>query len=215
MVRPSQNIDQVLLQSGRALFPECGCRDLSLRALAEHANVNVGMFHYHYKSKDNFLTILLQSMYEELFAQLQAEVLVNGSALHKLRQTMNVLARLLREHGIWLGRVWADAARGETVAKDFLTKNGSRHMQLIISLILEALQKNEIAPIAPMQAFTFLMGAIASPMLIAPRVMALGFAPAFFQEQMHQDVLSDQAIAERVDRALHALTLTSKEYRHD
>jgi AcrR family transcriptional regulator len=214
MARPSQKIDQILLQSGRELFPTCGCCDLSLRALAEHAKCNMGMFHYHFRTKDNFLTILLQSMYEEFYGQLQAEVMHEGTAVQRLRQTMNLLARLLGGHGAWLGRVWADASRGDEVAKQFLQKNGMRHMQLIVGLILEALQKKEIAEIAPMQAFTFLMGAIAAPMLIAPRVMQLCFVPNAFHEQMHANVMSDQGIAERVERALFALTISSKDLPH-
>ena len=207
MARPSQSIDQQLLQSGRELFPRCGCCDLSLRALTEHAKVNMGMFHYHFRTKDNFLSILLQEMYEELFAQLQAETQHPGNAIERLRHTMQLLARLLREHGGWLGRVWADAARGEQVAQDFLKKNGARHMQLIISLIMQAKFDGELGDIAPMQAFTFLMGSIAAPMVIAPRVMQLGFAPEFFHEQMQHSVLSDEAIVERVDRALFALQI--------
>lgn len=165
----------------------------------------MGMFHYHFRSKDNFLAILLQSMYEDLFQQLQAETLHPGTALQRLRQTMLLLARLLREHGGWLSRVWTDASRGDAAANQFLQKNGARHMQLILSLILQAIQDKELEDIAPMQAFTFLMGSIAAPMLIAPRVMQLGFAPDFFQEQMKETVLSDIGIAERVDRALFAL----------
>ncbi|MBC3872106.1 TetR/AcrR family transcriptional regulator [Undibacterium flavidum] len=210
MPRPSQNIDQTLLQSGRILFPQCGCCDLSLRALTEHAQVNMGMFHYHFRSKDNFLSILLQSMYDELFAQLQAQTLHPGTALQRLRQTLMLLAKLLREHGPWLSRVWTDASRGDTVAQQFLQKNGARHIQLILSLILQAIEDKEIEPIAPMQAMSFLMGSIAAPMLIAPRVIQLGFAPAFFQEQVEQAVLSDTGIAQRVDRALFALRISTE-----
>jgi AcrR family transcriptional regulator len=206
MARPSQNIDQTLLQSGRELFPHCGCCDLSLRALTEHAQVNMGMFHYHFRSKDNFLSILLQSMYEDLFQQLQAETQHPGSAIQRLRQTLLLLARLLREHGGWLGRVCSDANRGDAVANQFLQKNGTRHLQLILSLIQQAIQDKSLEPLAPMQAFTFLMGSIAAPMLIAPRVMQLGFMPDMYQAQMHDTVLSDSGIAERVDRALFALS---------
>lgn len=207
MARPSQNIDQALLNSGRALFPQCGCKDLSLRQLTEHANCNMGMFHYHFRSKDNFLATLLQNMYEELFAQLQAETEHPGTPIERLAHTMILLARLLREHGHWLGRVWSDAAHGESVAQEFLKKNGSRHMQLLISLIMQAKLDGSLGEIAPMQAFTFLMGSIAAPMVIAPRVMQLGFAPQFFHQQMQDTVLSDEAIVERVQRALYALQI--------
>jgi AcrR family transcriptional regulator len=62
MARLSRNIDQALLRAGRELFPRVGCGGLSVRALAEHADVNVGMFHYHFKTKDKFLDALLQGM---------------------------------------------------------------------------------------------------------------------------------------------------------
>ena len=39
MPRPSQQIDQALLASGRTLLPQTGCAGLSVRALAEHAAV--------------------------------------------------------------------------------------------------------------------------------------------------------------------------------
>lgn len=87
-------------------------------------------------------------------------------------------------------------------------------MQLILSLILQAIQEKALDDIAPMQAFTFLMGSIAAPMLIAPRVMQLGFAPDFFQEQMKESVLSDHGIAERVDRALFALKQSADNIAH-
>lgn len=214
MARPSQNIDQLLLQSGREMLPHCGCCDLSVRALTEHAKVNMGMFHYHFRTKDNFLTLLLQSMYEEMFAQLEAQSNTAGTAKERLRQTMNLFAQLLREHGGWIGRVWADAARGDIVAKAFLQKNGTRHMQLIAGLIMEAIMKKELAETFPMQAFTFLMGSVAAPMLFAPRVMELCGMPNLFHDQMHAEVLSDKGISERVDRALHALTIPKKDLHH-
>ena len=64
MPRPSQRIDDALLASGRELYPRLGSSGLSLRALTEHAGANLGMFHYHFKTKDNFLRTLLQQLYE-------------------------------------------------------------------------------------------------------------------------------------------------------
>ena len=70
MPRPSRNLDQALLAAGRALLPQRGCSGLSVREVADAAGVNLGMFHYHFKSREAFLKALLQSMYEEMFSQL-------------------------------------------------------------------------------------------------------------------------------------------------
>lgn len=206
MSRPSRNIDQVLLQSGRALYPLHGCAGLSLRLLAEHAQVNVGMFHYHFQSKDNFLRELLAQMYEELFQQLQQEASIAGTTLQRLRQALCRLGRLMREHGDWLGRVLADASHGEPVAMAFLQTNGARHVALLMGLLEQAAQEGSLAPLPPMQQVTFLMGAVVAPMVIAPRAMQLGILPAPLVAGIHDDVLSDAGIAQRVDHALWALT---------
>ncbi|MFZ6656801.1 TetR/AcrR family transcriptional regulator [Undibacterium sp. TJN19] len=214
MARPSQQLDQVLLQSGRTLFAAHGCDGLSLRLLCEHAGVNVGMFHYHFRTKDIFLTQLLQTMYDDMFMQLQAEAAHAGTPTQRLRQSLCLLGRLLREHGAWIGRVWSDANRGEAVARQFMEKNGVRHVQLIIMLVIEAMQAGEIAPAAPMHVLSFLMGSVAAPMLIAPRALEMGFVPASFQEALTNDVLSDQGIADRVNRALFALKASKQEINH-
>ena len=64
MPRPSQNVDQLLIDAGLELLPETGCAGLSVRKLTEHAGVNLGMFHYHFRNKDNFVRTLLQRTYE-------------------------------------------------------------------------------------------------------------------------------------------------------
>lgn len=214
MARPSQQTDAALLQSGRMLFPLHGCNGLSLRMLADHAGVNVGMFHYHFKNKDNYLSQLLQTMYEELFVQLQAEVAHAGTPVQRLRQTLYLFGRLLRVHGAWIGRVWVDAGLGEKVAQDFLKKNGTRHVQLISGLLVEAMQAGELATLPPMLALTFLMGGVAAPLMIAPRALEMGFVPPMMQAALHE-VLSDEAIAERVNRALYALAATQRDMDHE
>jgi AcrR family transcriptional regulator len=207
MPRPSRNIDQVLLQSGRALYPQLGCAGLSLRLLAEHAGVNVGMFHYHFQSKDNFLRELLAQMYEELFLQLQQEANIAGTTLQRLRQALCRLGRMMREQGDWLGRVLADASHGEAVAMDFLHANGARHVGLLIGLLEQAAREGSLlAPMQPMQRVSFLMGSVVAPMVIAPRAMQLGIVPAPLAAGIQNDVLSDAGIAQRVDYALWALT---------
>ena len=87
MPRPSQNIDQALLASGRALYPLHGCTGLSVRQICEHAGANLGMFHYHFRSKDNFLSTLLQTLYDEVFEQLQQKI-----ALAQSLGAQNVMA---------------------------------------------------------------------------------------------------------------------------
>jgi len=74
MARPSQSIDQLLPDAGLALWPLTGCAGLSARRLTEHAGVNLGMFHYHFKTRENFTNAVLQRTYKEMFTALTMRV---------------------------------------------------------------------------------------------------------------------------------------------
>jgi AcrR family transcriptional regulator len=205
MPRPSRNIDQALLQSGRELFPALGCAGLSLRAVAEHAGVNVGMFHYHFKTKDNFLRTLLQQFYEEMFVALAGTAQQAGPPLQRLREVLVFIARFVRENAAVVGRIWADAGAGVPVAREFVQANAPRHVGLLLGLLEQAERDGMLRPMPPLLRATFLMGAVLAPMLVVPRVVAWGVAPPQVARHATEQVLSDAAIAARVDLALGAL----------
>lgn len=206
MARPSQNQDQALLQAGRQLYPQFGCAGLSVRMLAQQAGVNIGMFHYHFKSKELFIQHLLQDWYEQMFAQLQLEVAGEAETLEKLRHAILLIARLMREHGDWFGRVWQEAGQGQTVALSFLQRNGKRHVQVLLGLIQLAIAQKQLPALPPVQLMTYLMGAVVSPMFMAPRVIQLGVAPVELQQALNSSVVSDQGIQQRLELALAGLT---------
>jgi AcrR family transcriptional regulator len=205
MSRPSRNIDQALLHSGRALFPQHGCAGLSVRLVCQHAGVNTGMFHYHFQSKDDFLAQVLQGLYDEVFAQLQARAASDDTPLVRLRQALILMAGLVRAHGAWIGRLWVDAGSGEAVARQFMQRNAPRHMELLMALAQEAVANGSLAPLPPLQRFAFLMGSVLAPMLLVPAMLRIDVLPAVLVDQAQFDILSDVAIASRVDRALAAL----------
>ncbi|WP_374361014.1 TetR/AcrR family transcriptional regulator [Pseudoduganella danionis] len=207
MARPSQNIDQTLLASGRELYPQHGFAGLSVRQICEHAGANVGMFHYHFQSKNNYVTVLLQGLYDEVFEQLAAQAAQQGSALERLRAALCLLGRLIRQHGNWISRVWADAGLGEEVARQFLQRNAPRHVGLLMALLEQATEAGELPPSAPMQRFGFLMGAVLTPMILLPAAMQFQLLPTQLAASVDADVFSDAAIADRVNRALSALAL--------
>lgn len=205
MPRPSQGIDQALLRSGLALLPQLGCAGLSVRKLAEHAGVNPAMFHYHFGSKDAFLRALLQQLYEQMYARLSAHATQDGPVLQRLEAALVTLAGFVREHHALVGRLAVDAASGETVVHDFVRANAPRHLGLLLQLLAEAEAASVLRPISPLQRFVFLMGAVLSPMLVAPAIAALGVAPVIVGAAVQQQVLSDEAIRQRVQLALAAL----------
>lgn len=210
MPRPSQGIDQALLQSGRALFAQLGCAGLSVRAVAERAGVNQGMFHYHFKSKDNFLRALLQGAYEEMFAALSREAGHDGPTLDRLKRALTVLARFARDNRAVLARVWMDAMTGETVAQEFFRDNAPRHLGLLFGLLHQAQGEGLLDELPTLQAMALTLGSVVLPMLFVAGLVENGIARAVPWEMFQEQVMSDEAIALRVDIALSLLRKPAK-----
>ncbi len=210
MPRPSRNIDQLLIDTGRALLPETGARDFSIRQLTERAGVNLGMFHYHFKTRENFLSIVLQGVYEEMFAQLTFQAHVERPPLENLRAAVTVLGRFLRDNRHLLRRLVPDAMAGEPIARQFFRTNFPRHLGVMAELVGEAQRTGILRRLPLFQAMSFIGGAVAMPIMMATAAQAEGFIPPLLTGDLDEDVLSDRAIAQRVDMALKGLQAGSE-----
>jgi AcrR family transcriptional regulator len=205
MPRPSARVDLALLASGRALFPDAGCAGLSLRAVAEHAGVNVGMFHYHFKSKDNFLRALLQQLYEEMFSRLSAQATHKGLAIERLRAALHALARFLRKHRRIVARMWMDAMSGQAVAREFVRENLPRHVGVLLALLDEAEREGSVASMPPLQRLMALLGTIGLPMVFAAGLFEAAVDLPMLKRPFQQQVMSEAAVVQRIDWVLNAL----------
>lgn len=205
MPRPSRNVDALLLAAGRELYPRTGTTGLSVRKLADRAGVNLGMFHYHFGSKDAFVRALLQSLYEPMLADLTTAAAAAPDPVVGLRAALRVIARFGRNHHVLLRRLIADASMGERAARDFLRENFPRHVRILVGLIGAAQRAGALKPVPITQAAMFVAGAVASPILIGSAIVESDLAPPELASRFADDVLSDTALDERIELALAGL----------
>jgi len=205
MPRPSTQADQAMLASGRALFASSGCAGLSVRKVAEHAGVRPGLFHYHFDSKDAFLQAVLQDVYEDAYAPLSAAAAAPGPAVERLRSVLVLLGRFLLEQAPVIGRIAIDVAQGEGPAVAFVRTNAPRHLALLTGLMDEAEREGALAPMPALLRMSFVMGAVAAPLVVGRGLQALQPSHPLISGRLAPDVLSAQAIATRIDLALSAL----------
>jgi AcrR family transcriptional regulator len=213
MPRPSRNLDRALLAAGRALLPRRGCAGLSVREVADAAGVNLGMFHYHFRTREAFLRELLQSMYEEMFSQLTLTRPASGDALEHMRATLRFLGRFLRANRPVIGRVMADAMCGDRVAVEFLRDNMPRHIGVLAALVEIAQREGRVREMPIPQAVAFCAGSLAAPIVFAGAAIEAGALPAAARKRLEAALLSDAAIDARIDLALAAITQTAKPAR--
>jgi AcrR family transcriptional regulator len=205
MARPGRNIEQALLKSGRKLYAQRGASGLAVRALTDHARVNLGMFHYHFRTKDEFLRRLLSGWYEEMFGALTGHVHQDGPPLHRLQEALLFLAQFARDNRPMLSRLLMDAAMGNAVAAQFLRDHAPRHLSLLLALMDDAERDRLVIKMPPMQRFAFVMGAVGMPLLVAPALQSIGVAPKLLGAQLQAQVMSDEAIAQRIALVMKAI----------
>ena len=204
--RPSRNLDRALLAAGRALFPQRGCAGLAVREVADAAGVNLGMFHYHFKSREAFLRTLLQGLYEEMYSQLTFKSSLDGGPVENLRAALRFMGRFLRANRPILARVLADAVCGEAVAQQFLRDNFPRHFGVMSALIVQGQKEGLIKPMPMPQAMGFCAGSLAMPILFGGAVIDSGALAKPMAKMLDQAVLSDEALDQRIELALMAIS---------
>lgn len=207
--RPSRNLDRALLAAGRELLAHRGCAGLSIREVADAAGVNLGMFHYHFKSREAFLRALLQNMYEEMYSHLSYEADAELGPLEALRGTLKFMGRFVRNNRANLARILGDAAGNEPIATEFLRNNLPRHLGLILNLIAAAQQAGLLKPMQAPQAMGICAGGIAMPILVGGAVIQSGALDEAASRLLHETLLSDAAIDQRIELLLSAITLPS------
>lgn len=209
MNRPSQQIDTLLIASGIALLPETGCSGLSVRKLVEHAGVNLGMFHYHFKNKDNFIRIVLQRLYEDMFEELELQADGPGDAVAKLRAAILVVGAFARTHRKMLLMLVSEAMRGEALALLFLRDNLPRHIGVVARLVRQGQLDGSIVDLPVPHLLPFIIGAVAGPLLAGGAVEQQASLPAPMAAMANVALLSEEALAMRIDLALRGIAAPS------
>lgn len=201
MTRPSQYTDQRLIKAARQLLPEVGCSGLNLRQVAAKAKVNLGMFHYHFKTKDEFLRRVLQEFYEEFFKNFQLESGHHETPLENLRAALMTFATFARDNRRLVFVLLRDAMHGELVVLEFLRANLHRHLEILIRLIRECQAQGQLAPLPPPNMLVTLISSMNMPSIISEGVRR---APAWPGKKtlspiLEAHVLSDAALAARIE----------------
>jgi len=211
--RPSRNLDRALLVAGRELFPARGCAGLTVREVADAAGVNLGMFHYHFKSREAFLRALLQSVYEDLFAELsaratqRADLARDARAIDFLRGALQFMGRFVRGNRPLLARVLIDALGKDPIATEFLGVNAPRHLGLLLGLIQAAQKEGSVrADIPAPQLLGFCAGSLAMPIFFGGAVLEGGAVSAAAARMVEDVLLTDAALDQRIELAITAIS---------
>jgi AcrR family transcriptional regulator len=211
MARASRKSDEQLIDAALELLPRQGLSALRIRQVAQKAGVNLGMFHYHFKTKQAFNRRVLQALYERFFDRLTGAIESAGGAAprERLRSAVLAIARFAREHRALFLSIARDLLDGNRETFTFVRENFPRHFRVMYGLMRDcqrsgAIQKLPIpvviAMIAGPQAMPVL-GVAALERVLADRLLGIPLT------HLSRLLLTDRAIAARLDLSLRALSV--------
>ncbi|MDR0744633.1 MAG: TetR/AcrR family transcriptional regulator [Holosporales bacterium] len=85
----SHPLDLMMLEAGKVTIASKCVNELPIRNICSEADVNSGMFNYYFSSKENFYFSLIESIYNELFAYVDAVFNLNDNAILQLKNCLD------------------------------------------------------------------------------------------------------------------------------
>ncbi len=207
MSRPKGDSDLRLIRAAQELLDERGFSGLKIRDVARKAGVNLGMFHYHFKSKENFEKHVMQDVYERFFADFKLETSSAGTPLERLRRSLINLSRFARDNRKLLLGIISDAAQGDAQVLRSVHVNFPRHALIVFSLIRECQKKGLIERMPLHLTVSLLFPAIMAPNIIMA-VVEHKRVPSlirFAVRGIKDEILSDAVLVKRVDYTLRTV----------
>jgi TetR/AcrR family transcriptional repressor of nem operon len=186
-------------------------RSITVRAVCQQAEANLGSFVYHFGSREAFVAEVIERWYGPLIDQMTATVDLALPPAERLRALLLQLGDWAATNSRFITHVLMDAASGEVAAQQFVRSLGDRHPALILRVVAEAQRAHELPRGEPLNVVLFLMGAIALPILLADRLAEARLAPAELSRLLVEFARERKHRVQRLDWALGGLT---REARH-
>ena len=209
MSRPAGDADKRLVQAAIELIPLAGLAGLPVRRVASRAGVNLGMYHYNFKSKQDFHRRILDSVYETFFSRLTGALEGAGgkSPRDRLRKTVLAAGGFIRDNRSLLFGLARDLLADDPEVIRFIRINFPRHVILLVRLVKDCQKSGDIRPMPMIHVLPFLFASVIGP------IFAMGFIgkvlPAGLREiplaAMKAVLAGDSRLEERLDMALAAL----------
>ena len=192
MPRKSKNLDKKMLRVGATMLRQKGTAALSVREVAKKAGVNLGMFNYYFKDKNEFIKLILEDAYSAFITELKQNQSLS------LEEVLFSMAKFSRDHHQTVLSLLGDALAGEKNVVRFLQKNFTVHFTILLEMLTKHFEQRGYDPKYTEHAFRYLISCVGLPNLM------LGFKIKI-NPKFKQPMDCDDNLRRRVRAALSGL----------
>ena len=158
MGRLSLHTDKKLLNAGVTLARRKGLSGFTVRELCAKSKVNLGMFHYYFKTKQRFDREVLRLIYEQMMQDIRIETSPLASARKNTESILKSIYSFVRKNRVLISALAADVLGGDKNTLQFIVKHFTEH----VSLLLQQLRRGGLTP----QAAAMPIGSLAVTLVL-------------------------------------------------
>jgi AcrR family transcriptional regulator len=181
-----------MLRVGATILRQKGAAALSVREVAKKAGVNLGMFNYYFKDKNEFIKIILEDTYSPFIAELRE------NQTHNLEEVLFSIAKFSRNHHQIVLSLLGDALAGEKNVVRFLQKYFTTHFAILFDVLTKHFEENGYDSKHLEHAFRYLISSVGLPNLM------VGFKIKM-NPKLKQELDDDKRLRYRVRAAMGGL----------
>ena len=158
MARPATDIRPRLLRAARARFLAHGVDGASLREIASAAGTSIGMVYYHFKTKDDLFLAVVEEVYGQVLADLEAALAPGPTVRERLRRLYRRIGALTDDELTVIRLVLREALVSSARLDRLLARFLRGHVPLVMSLLQEGVRDGTLdggRPIVLLMMATF------------------------------------------------------------
>ncbi|MDR1695720.1 MAG: TetR/AcrR family transcriptional regulator [Endomicrobium sp.] len=129
------NTEQKIIDAGIALAKRYGISGFTVRQLCKKAKVNLGLFHYHFASRENFEKVVLKNLYGNFMKDFEINISKDMDSLKKLEAARSMLFDFVLKNSSIISGIIIEIFSGNADKFSFVKENFSKHAVLLYSII--------------------------------------------------------------------------------
>lgn len=206
MVKPTSNTRERLLKTGKELVLKNGVSGLSLRDVAKKTKINLGMFSYCFKNKEDFVNIILDELHDEFLKDFVLTSQNKMEPIEALKEMLFSVGVFVRDNRKFMSAMAKDVAVADKIVMKFFKAKFNKHLFIFIKTLKECKDQKLIKDLPIHSLVVMLMTSVSFP------IMLLDMFPLVSLEGLYlnitsKSVTSDKAIKERIDAILDGLII--------
>lgn len=144
MGRTSSNTDEKLVRAGVMLARKKGLKGFTVREVCSRSRVNLGMFHYYFKTRETFDAAVLGSLYGEMMQSITLNVQPHRSARENVAAILRAIYDFARKNRRLVSCLAGDAFSGDAQTLALVTRVCTRHVSVLLAELERARKQGRL-----------------------------------------------------------------------